>query len=49
MSKITYIDAPKNRYDYEVERRVGSSEKLMELTGYKPLTTLKEGLDRIYQ
>ena len=49
MSKITYIDAPKNRYDYEVERRVGSSEKLMKLTGYKPLTTLKEGLDRIYQ
>ena len=49
MSKITYIDAPRNRYDYEVERRVGSSQKLMELTGYKPLTTLKEGLERIYQ
>jgi UDP-glucose 4-epimerase len=48
-SKITYIDAPKNRYDYEVERRVGSSQKLMELTGYKPLTNLKEGLELIYQ
>ena len=46
-SKITYIDAPKKRYDYEVERRVGSSNKLMKLTGYKPATSLKEGLSKI--
>ena len=48
-SNIVYLDAPKKRYDYEVERRVGSSEKLFELTNYKPLTNLKSGLEQIYQ
>jgi nucleoside-diphosphate-sugar epimerase len=48
-SNITYIDAPKKRYDYEVERRVGSSNKLMKLTGYKPDTALNEGLKKIYE
>jgi len=48
-SKLTYIEAPKKRYDYEVERRVGSSEKLFELTNYKPLTNLKSGLEQIFQ
>jgi UDP-glucose 4-epimerase len=48
-SKIVYIDAPKKRYDYEVERRVGSSKKLMKLTGYKPTTSLKEGLNLIFK
>ena len=48
-SKIIYIEAPKKRYDYEVERRVGSSKKLKELTNYKPDTTLTEGLEKIYQ
>jgi nucleoside-diphosphate-sugar epimerase len=47
-SKLQFIDAPKKRYDYEVERRVGSSEKLVNLTGYKPDTELKEGLKKIY-
>ena len=48
-SEIHYIEAPKKRYDYEVERRVGSSDKLMKLTGYKPDTTLPEGLNLIYK
>lgn len=48
-SKIIYLDAPKKRYDYEVERRVGSSEKLYNLTAYKPDTTLNEGLKKIYK
>lgn len=48
-SKVIYIEAPKKRYDYEVERRVGSSKKLKELTNYKPDTTLSEGLEKIYQ
>lgn len=48
-SEIAFIDAPKKRYDYEVERRVGSSEKLYQLTNYKPETTLTEGLSKIYQ
>ena len=47
-SEITYLEAPKKRYDYEVERRVGSSEKLLALTGFKPLTTLENGLEAIY-
>jgi nucleoside-diphosphate-sugar epimerase len=47
-SEIIYIEAPKKRYDYEVERRVGSSDKLMALTGYKPTTSLPEGLKMIY-
>lgn len=47
-SLVTYIEAPKKRYDYEVERRVGSSDKLLALTNYKPDTTLKEGLKKIY-
>lgn len=48
-SEIIYIDAPKKRYDYEVERRVGSSKKLFNLTGYKPDTTLEKGLELIYK
>lgn len=47
-SEITYLEAPKKRYDYEVERRVGSSEKLMKLTNYKPDTSLRQGLELIY-
>ncbi len=46
-SPIQYIDAPKKRYDYEVERRVGSSLKLEAMTGYKPTTNLEEGLHKI--
>jgi UDP-glucose 4-epimerase len=46
-STVQYIDAPRKRYDYEVERRVGSSDKLLEMTNCKPLTTLEEGLRKI--
>ena len=48
-SEIVFIDAPKKRYDYEVERRVGSSKKLRTLTNYKPDTTLTEGLKQIFK
>ncbi len=47
-SEIVFIDAPKKRYDYEVERRVGSSAKLSKLSNYKPDTTLNDGLNNIY-
>lgn len=47
-SNIVYIEAPKKRYDYEVERRVGSSGKLVSLTGFKPSTSLNYGLTQIY-
>lgn len=46
-SEIAYINAPKKRYDYEVERRIGSSKKLFELTGFKPSTPLEIGLEKI--
>jgi nucleoside-diphosphate-sugar epimerase len=48
-SEIIYLEAPKKRYDYEVERRVGSSNKLMSLTNFKPHTSLQEGLELIYK
>lgn len=48
-SQIKFIEAPKKRYDYEVERRVGSSNKLLKLTGFKPLIELQDGLDKIYE
>jgi UDP-glucose 4-epimerase len=47
-SELIYLEAPKKRYDYEVERRVGSSDKLMKLTSYKPDTSLTEGLKLIF-
>lgn len=47
-SEIDFIEAPKKRYDYEVERRVGSSKKLFGLTNFKPEITLHEGLKNIY-
>lgn len=48
-SSISFIEAPKKRYDYEVERRVGSSKKLVDLTGYKPDTSLTDGLKSIFK
>jgi UDP-glucose 4-epimerase len=47
-SELIYLEAPKKRYDYEVEGRVGSSDKLLKLTSYKPDTTLTEGLKLIF-
>ncbi len=46
-SKIEYVQAPKKRYDYEVERRFGSSDKLFNAIGYKPNTDLNTGLNVI--
>lgn len=46
-SKIAFIDAPKKRYDYEVGRRYGNSNKLYSFVGYKPSTTLEDGLNEI--
>ncbi len=46
-SEIKFIEAPKKRYDYEVERRIGNSAKLFNAIGYKPTTTLREGLNNI--
>lgn len=48
-SKIKYKEFSSKRYDYEVERRVGSSAKLKELVNYKPATELVDGLQKIYE
>ncbi len=46
-SEIKFVEAPKKRYDYEVERRWGSSDKLLNKINYKPSTTLVDGLKKI--
>lgn len=43
-SEIRLIAAPRKRYDFEVERRMGSSEKLHRATGFKPTRPLRDGL-----
>lgn len=48
-SEIIFINPPKNRYDFEVERRFGSSDKLYEVTKFKPNTRLKDGLKHILE
>jgi nucleoside-diphosphate-sugar epimerase len=48
-SEIIFIEAPDKRYDYEVERRVGSSQKLFDHVHYKPGTSLEEGLKVIFE
>ena len=46
-SDISYINAPKKRYDYEIGRRFGSSAKLFNHIGYKPDTDFEVGFKQI--
>ncbi|MBV6510865.1 MAG: dTDP-glucose 4,6-dehydratase [Ignavibacteriaceae bacterium] len=46
-SQISLISPPQDRYDFEVERRFGSSQKLLTLTNFCPDTDLEDGLLRI--
>jgi nucleoside-diphosphate-sugar epimerase len=46
-SKVELVNSPSKRYDYEVGRRWGSSEKLFKKINYKPLTNLNDGLKAI--
>ncbi len=48
-SEVKLIDAPKKRYDYEVGRRFGNSNKLYSFVGYKPDTQLEQGLKRLIE
>ena len=48
-SEISMIDAPSKRYDYEVGRRYGNSNKLYSFVGYKPNTELDEGLTKLIE
>ena len=48
-SKIALLEMPEERYDFEVERRSGDSNKLFRSIGYRPNTSLMEGLTNILQ
>jgi len=48
-SEMTFVENAHLKNGYEVERRIGSSTKLMELTGFKPMITLRQGLEKIHQ
>lgn len=48
-SDLQMVNAPAKRYDYEVGRRFGSSEKLLKAIGYKPSTSIDSGLTEIFQ
>ena len=47
-SELIFIDVPPKRYDFEVERRFGNSDKLFSAINYKPTTNLKDGLKAFY-
>ena len=48
-SEIIHVDNEHEKNGYEVARRIGSSKKLVELTGFKPMITLQQGLEKIYE
>ena len=48
-SEVLLIDTPKYRYDFDVDKRWGNSDKLYTLTDYKPETSLDEGLTKTYR
>ena len=47
-SEIQNFEAPFLRFDFDVEKRCGDSNKLKKLTNYIPDTSLKEGLEKTY-
>ena len=48
-SSIIKVESPQKRYDFEVERRLGSSEKLFKAINFKPSTSLEVGLSEVYK
>ena len=47
-SPINNITPPAVRYDFEVEKRFGNSDKLFGAIGYRPATNLREGFELTY-
>jgi UDP-glucose 4-epimerase len=43
-SNVRLVDLPGGRYDFEVDKRVGNSDKLFRKTGFKPTLTIDKGL-----
>ena len=48
-SEVLLVDTPQYRYDFDVDKRWGNSDKLFSLTGYKPDTSLDDGLSETYK
>ena len=48
-SEIKNISPPQSRYDFEVEKRFGNSEKLERMIGFRPMTNFKDGFLRTYE
>jgi len=46
-ASIAFQPAPEARSPFEVDRCVGSTAKLERVTGFKPKTTLSEGLAKV--
>jgi len=42
--RVAFVQPPGGRYDFEVSRRCGSSDKLFRATGFRPATPLDDGL-----
>ncbi|MBF0434790.1 MAG: NAD-dependent epimerase/dehydratase family protein [Magnetococcales bacterium] len=47
-SQVQCLEPPPGRYDFEVQRRCGNSEKLTRMTGYQLATPLATGLGYTY-
>jgi hypothetical protein len=47
-SDVIRINVPKNRCDFEVERRCGNSDKLSNAVGYRPDTDFVTGFRYTY-
>jgi UDP-glucose 4-epimerase len=47
-SEMTFINLPEERYDFEVERRFGCSDKLKAAVDFSPSTPLEIGLEKTY-
>lgn len=46
-SLIQLLDFPKSRITYQVERRLGCTQKLFKHTGFQPQITLSQGLQKL--
>ncbi|MBF0180812.1 MAG: NAD-dependent epimerase/dehydratase family protein [Magnetococcales bacterium] len=48
-SQVHFLEPPPGRYDFEVQRRCGSSEKMTRMTGYALETPLHVGLKHTFE
>ena len=48
-SEVALINPPQGRYDFEVQRRCGNSDKLKRIAGFIPSLPLDEGLKKTFE